>query len=252
MAHRKDIVQYLNQRLDVFSFEDFSANGLQVQGSEEVTKVALVTDAAMATYVKASKAGCELIVAHHGIIWGGGLRSITGRDYEHVKFLLENDINLYAVHLPLDAHPDLGNNAELCKMVGVREIEPFGKYHGVTLGFSGTLPSPMGLNELQTLFKQSIGGEPLALPFGEKSISSVAIVSGGGSATLKEAVDRGFDCFITGEGKHEDHHAAAEARINVIYLGHYHSETAGVKALGPELEEKFGVECVFIDEPTIV
>ncbi len=252
MTKRDVLVEYLNDRLGITQVEDASMNGLQVQGNPQVSRVGLATDAALKVYEQAAELGCKMIVAHHGIIWGGGIRSVTGRDYEHIKFLLEHGISLYAAHLPLDAHPELGNNAVLARLVGLENREPFGDYHGVTLGFAGDLPAPMTLDELSASWRAEIGGEALALPFGPQYIKTIAIVSGGGSTALPQAIAGGVDCFVTGEGRHEDHHLALEGKINVLYLGHYHSETVGVKAVGKELAEHFDIKTVFIDEPTLV
>jgi dinuclear metal center YbgI/SA1388 family protein len=222
-----------------------------VQGKDEVRRVAVATDAAMAVYRKAASAGCDMLFVHHGLIWGG-LNAVTGRNFEHLKFLIEHGMSLYAAHLPLDAHEELGNNAELARMVGIDDLEPFGAYHGTTIGFSGRLKEPMGQEALAMVFQARIGGRPLILPFGTERIQAVAIISGGGSGTLPEAIDKGFDCFVTGEGSHQDHHLAKEAGINVIYLGHYHSETPGVRAVARDLENRFGLETQFIDEPTLL
>ncbi len=249
--NRDELVRYLNERLDIASMDDVSVNGLQVQGAPEVRKVALVTDAAMALYQKAAAAGCDMIIAHHGMIWNS-IRSVTGRDYEHLRFLIVNGINLYGAHLPLDAHPELGNNAALAEAAGLEGVEPFGDYHGATIGFSGRLTPPRSREVLASMWQEAVGGEPVILPFGPNTVATVGIISGGGSSLLREAIDKGLDCFVTGEGRHEDHHLAREAGINVIYLGHYHSETLGVKAVGRELTERFGLETLFIDEPTLV
>ncbi len=252
MATRDELVRFLDERLETSTIEDFSINGLQVQGRDEVRKVGLATDAVLAVYKRAKDLDCDMLVAHHGIIWGGGIRSVTGRDFEHIQFLIESKMSLYAAHLPLDAHPELGNNAELARMVGLENRETFGNYHGVMLGFKGTLPKSVTLDELTAVWQKEIGGEPIRLPFGKKKISTLAVVSGGGSSALPEAIAQGMDCFVSGESKHEDHHLALEGKINVLYLGHYNSETAGVKAVGREIAKRFDVETAFIDEPTIV
>jgi dinuclear metal center YbgI/SA1388 family protein len=252
MAQRNDILNYLNDRLQLDTIEDFSINGLQVQGTEQISKVGLATDAAMAVYEKAAGENCELLLAHHGIFWGGGIRSITGRFHSQIKFLLDHDINLFAAHLPLDMHPEIGNNAVLADIIDMRDKRPFGKYHGLNIGIAGLLPQPMTLKQLITIWQVEIGGSPLTLPFGPKEIRSIGIVSGSGSFSIAEAVEAGLDCLVTGDGKHEDHHQAVEGGLHVIYLGHYHSETVGVKAIGKELSSKFDVETVFIDEPTIL
>jgi dinuclear metal center YbgI/SA1388 family protein len=248
MAVTKEIVDYLDDRLRIREFEDVSMNGLQVQGAPLVNRVAVATDAAMATYRRAAQQECEMLVTHHGLIWGG-LKYVTGRNYAHLKFLMDHDINLYAAHLPLDAHPELGNNAILSKQVGLLGMEPFGSYHGAMLGYRGNLPSPLTPDDLAGIWKEHLGCDPTILSFGKKKIESVGIVSGRGGA-LTEAIERGVDCLVTGEGSHENHHEALEAGINIIFLGHYYSEIVGVRAVGLEIEEKFGVEAVFIDEPT--
>ena len=251
MTARDEIVAFLDEELDVRSVEDESMNGLQVQGRGEVEKVALATDAALKVYRRAADLGCGMVVAHHGILWSR-LTPITGVLHDHVRFLLEGRINLYAAHLPLDLHPRLGNNAELARIAGVREPLPFGTYHGKDIGFMGGLEQDLPLDDLAGRLASELGARPVVLPFGPGKVGSVGIVSGGGAFGLNEAIEKRLDCFVTGEGAHWNHHLALEAGINVIYLGHYHSETPGVKAVGARLEERFGLETVFIDEPTIV
>lgn len=249
MTSRDEIVAYLDERLDIGGVADGSSNGLQVAGAAEITRVAVATDAALATYHRAVELGCQLLFVHHGLIWGG-IERVAGREREHLKLLLDNELNLYAAHLPLDRHPELGNNAQLAGTIGLTDRQPFGEYRGMAIGFRGTLEQPLSLAEMATRFQAQIGGTPKDLPFGPDRNTTVGIVSGGGSSTMREAIDGGLDCFVTGEGRHEDHHLALEGGINVLYLGHYCSETLGVRAVGRELEEKFGIEATFIDEPT--
>lgn len=250
MIKCQELVHYLNTRLLVDATEDASRNGLQVQGAKNIKRIGLATDAAIDVYKKARDLGCQMLIAHHGLIWKG-LYSVTGRNYDHIKFLLENDMNLYAAHLPLDKHPEIGNNAELGRVIELENRTDFGHYHGVSIGFSGTLKFPLSLDQLAARFQKVVGGSPVTLSFGKKQIASLGIVSGGGSSTLGEAIELDLDCLVTGEGQHENYHLAKEGGINVLYLGHYHSETLGVRALGKELEAKFDLETVFIDEPTI-
>lgn len=249
--NRDEVVHWLNERLNIAAFKDLSVNGLQVEGRPEVRKIALVTDAALKLYERAAEHKCDMIIAHHGMIWGG-LTSITGRVFSQLKALFDAEINLYAAHLPLDAHPELGNNIELARMISLTDIEPFGESHGQMIGVCGKLPAPMRPDDLAAAFSGKIGGAPLVLPFGKSKIETVGIVSGGGGGMLEEASARGLDCLVTGEGRHENHHLALESHLNVIYLGHYHSETAGVKALGRAIETELGLTCLFIDEPTLL
>ncbi|MBN2343505.1 MAG: Nif3-like dinuclear metal center hexameric protein [Deltaproteobacteria bacterium] len=250
MTNRNDIVSFLDDYLAINQISDKSMNGLQVEGATEITKVALATDAALATYEKASAQHAEMLIVHHGFIWGG-IRYITGRNFEHIKYLINNDLNLYAAHLPLDMHPEVGNNALLANMVGLKRIKPFGEYMGTSVGFAGLLPEPMSLAQLETLYSTKLNTTAQTIAFGPDQISSVAIVSGGGASTLGEAIAKGFDCLITGEGSHDKYHEAREGNIHLMYLGHYKTETCGVIALGDKLKEEFPkLETVFIDEPT--
>ena len=250
MANRNDIVSYLNDYLSIKAISDKSMNGLQVEGAEEVFKVALATDAALATYEKAAAAGAQMLLVHHGFIWGG-LRYITGRNYDHLKYLISNNLNLYAAHLPLDMHPEVGNNALLATMIGLKRIRPFGEYMGTAVGFGGRLPEPMTVKQLEALYEKELDTTADTIAFGPDKIETVAIVSGGGASTLGEAIDSGYDCLITGEGSHDKYHQAKEGNIHLMYLGHYKTETGGVKAMGEKLKERFPlIETVFIDEPT--
>ena len=166
---RNEIVRYLDERLSITTIEDQSVNGLQVQGADRVSRIALATDAAMAVYERAAETGCEMVLVHHGLIWGG-IRTVTDRVYTHLKYLIENRLNLYAAHLPLDAHPEVGNNAELARIVGLKDRVPFGAYHGTALGFSGTLEQPTRAQDLASLWQRELGGTPLVLPFGPEAI----------------------------------------------------------------------------------
>jgi dinuclear metal center YbgI/SA1388 family protein len=249
MASRDEIVRFLDERLEIRRVKDKSSNGLQVAGKPEVMRLAVATDAAMATYERAASEGCDMMLVHHGLIWGG-IRYVTHRNRAHLKFLLERDINLYAAHLPLDLHPEIGNNALLADHLGLEGRRPFGDYHGDLVGFAGALSAPLSAGEIAARFAALLGGAPKLLAFGPEKNRTLAIVSGGGASTFAEAAENGVDCYVTGEVSHEIFHAAREARVNVVLLGHYLSETLGVRALGDEVAARFGVPAIFIDEPT--
>ena len=248
---RDIIVEWLNTELRIDSIEDVACNGLQVQGTEDVCRIGLAVDACLESYRAAAEKKCQMVIAHHGIIWNG-LKTISGPVYHQVKFLLDNDINLYAAHLPLDLHATYGNNAELARQIGLRTLKPFGNYHGTEIGYEGVLGKPVSLSALSEKLKSILGGQATILPFGKKQIKRVAIVSGSAGSLLQEGIDKKIDCYITGESKHEHHHLAKEGGLSVIYCGHYHSEKPGVMAVGRALEKKFGIETVFLDIPTIV
>jgi dinuclear metal center YbgI/SA1388 family protein len=249
MANRDEIVRFLDERLDVRRIKDKSSNGLQVAGKTDVTRLAVATDAAMATYKRAAAEGCDMMIVHHGLIWGG-IQYVTHRNREHLKFLLEHDINLYAAHLPLDMHPQIGNNAILAGQLGLEQTQPFGNYHDEDIGISGKLTVPITAQDIANRFAAHLGGVPKVMGFGPKENRTIAIISGGGGSVFDEAAEMGFDCFVTGEASHEIYHSALEGHVNIVLLGHYLSETVGVRALGKEAADRFGIPMVFIDEPT--
>jgi dinuclear metal center YbgI/SA1388 family protein len=247
--NRDALVSFLDRELRIVSIDDLSRNGLQVQGAEKIGRVGLVVDACMEAYEAAAAKGCQMVIAHHGMIWGG-LPYITKGTFRQLKFLFDNGINLYAAHLPLDLHARLGNNARLAEMIGARSLKPFGLYKGTAIGFEGTLSKPVTLAALSQRLEKLLGGTTIVLPSGPDMISRIGIVSGSASEIIDEAIRKGLDCYITGEPKHTHHHLAKEAGLNVIYCGHYHSEKPGVIAVGGLIEKKFGIPCDFLDVPT--
>lgn len=247
--NRQKIVSYLDRELKISEINDFSCNGLQVEGAKDIKKIALSVDACMTVFEKAKKEGCQMIIAHHGIIWGG-IKSVSKTIKQNLYFLLRNEISLYAAHIPLDLHPRLGNNIQLCRTINLKKIKEFGEYEGNLIGFEGELAKSSSIEEIKEKINKNIGGASTILPFGKKRIKKIGIVSGGGAKSLIEAIEKGLECFITGEHAHENFHLARESRINVIYIGHYFSEKLGVIALGKHLEKKFGLKTTFIDEPT--
>lgn len=246
---RNDLCAFLGETLSISDISDLSSNGLQVQGNATVTKIGLSVDACMATYRMAKREKCELLLVHHGIIWGG-LSYITGPVFSQVKYLVDHGINLYAAHLPLDLHPVLGNNARLADLLRLEKRKPFGCYKGISIGFEGVRRSAVSRGSLVDLLCRKLDAECTVLPFGADKIKRIAVVSGGAAGELTEAIEKGVDCYITGEPSHENYHAALEAGINVIYAGHYHTEKGGVQALGELAGKTFGIPTTFIDIPT--
>ena len=240
-----DIVSFLDEYLNISAFSEAS-NGLQVEGSSEVEKVAFAVDASLETFLLAVEADADMLVTHHGIIWGS-ISSVKGIIQRRLRFLLENELSLYVAHLPLDAHPEIGNNAMILRGVGVEPEEPFG-YHGrEAIGFSGR--AGKDFHELLEALEEKFG-EVGYLKFGGDEVGKVAAVSGRGAFSLPEAVEKGVDLLITGEAEHSAYHAAKEGNVSVAFLGHYRSETPGIKALMRVVEDKLGLEVEFIDVPT--
>ena len=246
---RDELCTFLDNTLGIAAVADVSSNGLQVEGSATVSRVGCTVDACMASYRMAVKQGCDLLLVHHGIIWGG-LARITGPVYRQVKYLADHSLNLYAAHLPLDLHPVFGNNARLADLLRLEQRKPFGLYKGIAIGFEGTRRSAITRDALVDLLCRALNTECTVLPFGPERIKRIAVVSGGAAGELPEAIEKGIDCYITGESSHENYHAALESNINVLYAGHYHTEKGGVQALGELISREFGIPTDFLDIPT--
>ncbi len=239
-------------RTDDYADIDGSANGLQIGSrGQEIDRAAFAVDAALETFERAAADDADLLVTHHGISWGG-IERVTGREYDQIKTAIENDIALYASHLPLDGHQELGNAAGIVDLLGLEDREPFGSYGGEYIGQQGAIPDPLERSELRDQLAASLdtgAGEVRMLEFGPSEVSDVAIVTGSGVDWLDEAIEAGADVLITGEGKQQVYHEAKEAGINVVLAGHYATETFGVRSLQRLLED-WGIETTFIDCPT--
>lgn len=242
------LVSSLNEYLQIAKFKDVSNNGLQVDsGCEEVTKVCLGVDATLPLFERAAEMGAEFVICHHGISWGDSLSRIVGVNYKQVKFLLDHNIALWACHLPMDAHGEVGNNIGICRALGLTDIVPFGKYHGETIGFSGKLSNPMTREEFVTMLKGSISSSVVSHSCGKEVISTVGVVSGGASEMVSDAIDCGLDAYITGETNLQSYNLCLQAEMNMFALGHYATERFGVKAIGEWLKAKFNLSSVFVD-----
>ena len=244
------LIKYLNQLLRVAEIEDTSKNGLQVEGAAEVSRVAFAVDACQAAFEQAKALGAQLLIVHHGLFWDKPV-IFTGLHYRRIKTLVQANLALYAAHLPLDCHPKLGNNAELARLLKLKNRRPFGKYHKALLGFSGELAKPLPLDTLARQLAQATG-LPLVrvLASGPKLVRRVGCVSGGAADMMDQAAAAGLDTYVTGEATHRAFHQAAELRINVIFGGHYATEILGLKALARHLERRFRLETVVLNLPT--
>ncbi len=237
-------------RIDDYTRTDSSWNGIQIECSDkEITRVAVAVDAAAETAARAAAWGADLLFVHHGLFWGTG-KAVTGVHYRRIREFLNTDIALYAAHLPLDAHEQLGNNAQMAERLGLSDRRPFGEYKGTTIGWAGTLPKPMTSGEVaQTLFGTTDDLLGL-LPFGPDRNARVGIVSGGAPHEVEQAIDTGLDLYLTGDASHTIYHHCLEAGINVMFAGHYRTETWGVRAVAGRLGEELGLETTFVDLPT--
>jgi dinuclear metal center YbgI/SA1388 family protein len=229
---------------------DKSLNGIQVDnGGREIEKIAFAVDSSLECFKRAADAGAGMVFAHHGLFWGAPLR-VSGGHRERIKFLLDHDIALYAAHLPLDMHPDYGNNAALAELVGLEGLEPFGAYHGVKVGFKGRLKAPLSVDDAVKRIA-FMGRPPVGVfPFGKEENRTAAVISGGAAFESLEAIDEGVDLYVTGEGAHECYHQWREAGINVIAGGHYATEVWGVRRMREMCGRELGLDTEFIDIPT--
>ncbi|WP_096389693.1 Nif3-like dinuclear metal center hexameric protein [Halopenitus persicus] len=247
------LVDRLDETLSTAAYADVdaSANGLQVgPETKSVEHVAVAVDAAAATIEAAADAGADVLVTHHGISWGG-IDHVTGRAYDRIAALVENDVALYVSHLPLDGHQELGNAAGVADALGVTDREPFGELGPVTIGTIGDVSDPVDVGTLTERLEGFEGRDRdvRTLPFGPDEIGRVAVVTGSGADWLDEAVERGADALVTGEGKQQVYHEAREAGISVLLAGHYATETFGVRSVQERLEE-WGLETTYVSHPT--
>ncbi len=229
---------------------DDSRNGIQVaRRGEDVKKAAFAVDACAETIRRAGEWGADLLFVHHGLFWSVPV-CLTGALHERVRLLMEKDMALYAAHLPLDMHPEVGNNIAIARILGLADIAPFGEYGGLMIGFKGILPAPL---DLGGLIRRLTGRDPASvrhLPFGPAEIRTVGVVSGGGKDELAQAIAQGLDAYVTGELPHSAYHHCLESGIHAIFAGHYVTETHGVRLVSERLARETGLETRFIDVPT--
>ena len=245
----KRMVEECERTLRTAEIKDYdgAVNGLQVENRGHVSRIAAAVDATHATVRLAIDEGADLLLVHHGLFWGAS-HPWTGKRYDLIRTLVENNLAVYSSHLPLDMHPKLGNNAQLAAALSFRKLEPFFIEKGQAIGLQTSLKVPR--EKLARKLEQVVGGRVHLLPGGPETCRRVGIVTGGAGSHLKLAADEGADTFITGEGPHWTYALAEELRINVLYGGHYATETFGVKALAKYLSVKFKVPWAFIDRPT--
>ena len=250
--NRNELVSYLDSYLDPDKIKDDSINGLQVPGDEQVSKIAVATDATLDAFKASVENGCNFLFAHHGMFWSYRKEGrITPLFKKKLQFLFDNNLSVYASHLPLDMHPECGNNKVLFDLLELQNPELMGLYHGSLIGMMGTVKNQKtNFNDFVTLIETQLQDKVNAYHFSGKPVKKVAIITGGGQFGLKEAQERDFDTFITGEMNHYMYHVAKENGINVILAGHYRTETLGPKAVAQHLKQKFGLDYVFLDFPT--
>jgi dinuclear metal center YbgI/SA1388 family protein len=246
---RKDLVDYLNQYLRIAEIPDYGPQGLQVEGREEVQRVVATVDAQMPCVMQALEHGADMLLVHHGILWGGA-KPLTGAYGNLVRTLMAAQLNLYAAHLALDAHPEVGNNVELARRLGLQVLDWWADVNGAKLAVLAVEPNGAKLDYLVDRFERLVGPVQVVQAHGPRIVHRVGILSGGGAKYVAEAAALGCDLYLTGETSHSNYYDALNAGINVIYGGHYTTEIVGVQALGSHLQEQFDLDFEFIDLPT--
>ncbi len=243
------LVQFFDDTLAIAGFPDYphALNGLQIEGPRAVSTVAAAVDASEATIRLAVEAGADLLLVHHGLFWSG-LQPFTGVLFRKLKTLVEGRLAVYSAHLPLDAHPELGNCAILAREAGLRVKGPFGAFQDREIGWWGTVDTTRDalVSDLTSL----LGGDVRVIPGGPERLGRVAVVTGGGASFLTEAADQGLDALITGEASHHHYHEAMESGVSLFLCGHYATETWGVRALAERAAAELGIAWRFVDAPT--
>ncbi|HEY5742639.1 MAG TPA: Nif3-like dinuclear metal center hexameric protein [Terrimicrobiaceae bacterium] len=241
----EEVIGSLDGLLRVMEFEDYpnALNGLQVENSGEVTRVVTAVDACESVLQMAIQNGADLLLVHHGLFWNG-LQSVTGAHYRKLKLAIANNLALYSAHLPLDAHPEFGNNALLCEAIGL----PQPRRQFLQIGLQ--VEAAIDREALRVRIEEAVGGKVHLAPGGPGTTHKIGVVTGGAGSEIFKAAAQGVDTFITGEGPHWSFTAAEELGINLFYAGHYATEVFGVQELGKFLRAKFGLPWEFLHHPT--
>ena len=246
---RDRLVAWLDDYLKVRDLPDKSLNGLQVEGRDEVARVAVAVDGTLAAIEAAVESGADFLIVHHGLFWGEPL-AVTGAHRRRLKALLDAGLSLYAAHAPLDAHEEIGNSRRLAVALGLGDLQPFATQRGVTWGVKGAFAAPVGVQELADSVQRITGEVCLVHAGGPVLLERVGIVSGAGADFIVEAAREGLDGFISGEPSHAHFSEPFENGVTTIWAGHYETETFGVRALAVKLEDEFGLPWQFLHLPT--
>jgi dinuclear metal center YbgI/SA1388 family protein len=244
------IVDHLDSILEPATYDDYGPNGLQVPGREAVETVVTGVSANVELFTRAREEDADLVLVHHGLFWAGPPRPLDRASKRRLQILFDADMSLAAYHLPLDGHPEHGNNALLADALGCESKAPFAAHKRATIGVAGRLPGEgIAADELVARVREATGREPLAFTDGPERVRTVGIVSGAGADYLEDAIAEGLDAFITGEPIERAMARAREAGVHFLAGGHYATETFGVRRLGDLLAARFGVRHVFVDVP---
>jgi len=247
------LVDHCDELLDARSGEDYGPNGLQVEGTRDVRKVATGVSACVELFERARDAGADAVVVHHGVLWAGdGVQPLVGYHGRRMRSIVESGLHLVAYHLPLDRHPELGNSVLAARGLGLYALEPWSEHRGLPAGFRGRYPEPVAAFAFVERCRTLFGQEPLAFLSGPDPIATVGVVTGAAPDEVRRAIDSGLDAFVTGEAREWVMSVAREAGIHFLACGHHATERLGVRALGEHLAARFGLEHLFLDVPNPV
>jgi len=252
MTQRDDMVRWMNEYLDAEGFDDYCPNGLQIEGAPEVQRVVVGVSASQALFQACREEDAQMVIVHHGLIWKSLPRVIRGVFRDRLAFLLKHGISLVGYHLPLDAHPTIGNNVLLAQALRLDDLKPFGFHGGKSIGRHGRLAAEMPRSALLTRIEGILDGPVLHFDGGPERVSRIGIVSGGAADDLHDAIDLGLDLFLTGEAEEPTYEMCHEGRINFVGGGHYRTERLGIQALGEKLRTQFGLPVTFFETPNPV
>ncbi|KAJ4460974.1 putative GTP cyclohydrolase 1 type 2 [Paratrimastix pyriformis] len=244
VIQRADLLSYLDKLLEIEKYKDFCPDGLQVEGRATIRKIVCGVTASQAFLDAAVARGADAVLVHHGYFWKGEDYRIVGMKHHRIATLIRNDISLFTYHLPLDGHPELGNNAQLAKIMGWTIERHFGEGD---LGCIGRLSAPSTLGTFSQMLATQLGREPLLLGDPSRPIQRIAWCSGGAQSFFDAAITAGADCFVTGEVSEYCTHMARESGVGFLACGHHATERCGVQALGRHLAEKFGIQVDYVE-----
>ncbi len=244
-----NLVEWLDKHYSAVRIQDSSMNGLQVEGRSRVERIATIVDASHEAIKKAISEGADLIIAHHGIFWGGHTERVTRTARDKVRMLLENNVSLYAMHLPMDEHPETGNNIVLARKLGLREISFLRDLCIAEVGVVGRLEKEASVEELESLVEKATGHPVLETVTNREKIRTVAVITGGASSDVA-LLSPWIEALVTGEFSHSGRILARESGITVVAGGHYATETLGPRAIAEKIRNEHGIEAFFVEVPT--
>ncbi|MDH5655787.1 MAG: Nif3-like dinuclear metal center hexameric protein [Spirochaetia bacterium] len=241
------LTSYLDELLDSSSFKDYGPNGLQIEGRKEINTIITGVSSCVDLFEAAAAKKADAVIVHHGIFWDGQNAVITKSRKDRIRPLILNDISLFAYHLPLDAHPEFGNNAGLADVLNLKNLKPFADFKGKSIGFMGEFSESLSSGDAKNLIQKKINPDARFYDFGPQQIRTAAVCSGGAQSALNEAIEKGADLYITGEESEWVYHLAKEERIHFVSAGHHATERFGVQLLGEHLADQFNLNVEFVD-----